>query len=78
MIALVQVLTKALTAALMNAAGDLFAQLFFEKNSIVDWKRVATFAFLVRSRPITYLSDEVKCKLFCHCSNAEVIVDPVL
>ena len=42
-------LTKALTAALMNAAGDLFAQLFVEKNSDVDWKRLGTFAFLVSS-----------------------------
>lgn len=46
-----QVLTKALTAALMNAAGDLFAQLFVEKKSDVDWKRLGTFAFLVRSWP---------------------------
>ena len=55
-----QVLTKAFTAALMNAGGDLFAQLMFEKKSEVDWKRLATFTFLVRPPPRSDLKPDLK------------------
>eukprot|EP00884_Botryococcus_braunii_P004181 jgi/Botrbrau1/13764/Bobra.0056s0020.1 len=40
------VATKAVTSAILNAAGDLIAQLLVEQRSSIDWKRLATFAFL--------------------------------
>jgi hypothetical protein len=40
------VLTKAWTAALLNALGDVLAQLYLEKNSKLDWKRLGIFTLL--------------------------------
>ncbi len=43
-----QVLTKAWTAALLNAVGDILAQVAVERNERLDLKRLGTFSFLVR------------------------------
>ena len=43
-----QVLTKAATAAVLNAGGDVFSQLYIEKTSRFDWKRLGVFTLLVR------------------------------
>lgn len=40
------VTTKASTAALLNALGDLIAQKYVEQSSAVDWKRTGMFTFL--------------------------------
>lgn len=45
----IQLLTKALTAGILNALGDGVAQKFVEKNDKLDLKRLSIFAFLVRS-----------------------------
>ena len=42
------VATKAVTAALLNALGDVIAQAAFEKgDSPFNWRRLGVFAFLV-------------------------------
>ncbi len=43
-----QVVTKAATAAVLNAGGDIFSQVFIEKTSQFDWKRLGVFTVLVR------------------------------
>jgi hypothetical protein len=43
-----QVLTKAWTAALLNAVGDILAQTAVERNERLDLKRLGIFSFLVR------------------------------
>ena len=43
-----QIATKASTSALLNAAGDVLSQLFFEEGEAFNWKRTLTFGFLVR------------------------------
>ncbi len=48
-----QVLTKAWTAALLNAVGDILAQTAVERNERLDLKRLGIFSFLVR-RPRSY------------------------
>ncbi|KAK9818021.1 hypothetical protein WJX72_005807 [[Myrmecia] bisecta] len=40
------VLTKAVTAGLLNGLGDVFSQKYVEKNSTVDLKRTGIFTFL--------------------------------
>lgn len=44
----VQVATKAITSAVLNAAGDALSQKYCEGSSSIDWKRLGTFTFLVR------------------------------
>lgn len=45
----VQVFTKAWSAALLNALGDVISQVYIEKHSFsnLDWKRLGIFTFLV-------------------------------
>ena len=43
----VQVLTKAWSAALLNAIGDILAQKVVDKNDKLDMKRLGIFTFLV-------------------------------
>ncbi len=45
--ATLQILTKSLTAAVLNAIGDLIAQLAVEKKEKLDWARFIRFAGLV-------------------------------
>ena len=47
--AALQVLTKAWTAALLNAVGDILAQKVIEKEEHLDLKRLCIFSFLVSS-----------------------------
>ena len=42
-----QVFTKAWSAALLNAVGDILAQLVVDKNDRLDLKRLGIFTFLV-------------------------------
>ncbi len=42
-----QVLTKAWSAALLNALGDILAQKIVDKNEHLDMKRLGIFTFLV-------------------------------
>lgn len=42
-----QIATKTTTSALLNAAGDVLSQLFFEEGEGFNWKRTLTFGFLV-------------------------------
>ena len=42
-----QVLTKAWSAALLNAIGDILAQKVVDKNDKLDMKRLGIFTFLV-------------------------------
>jgi len=51
------VLTKAATAAVLNAGGDVFSQLYIEKTSKFDWKRLGVFTLLVRPvvSPLCYV-----------------------
>ena len=42
-----QVGTKTVTSAILNAAGDVISQKYFEGNDKLDWKRTGIFAFLV-------------------------------
>lgn len=44
-----QVFTKAWSAALLNALGDILAQLVVDKKDKLDWKRLGIFTFLVQS-----------------------------
>ena len=44
---LAQVLTKAWSAALLNALGDILAQKVVDKNEQLDLKRLGIFTFLV-------------------------------
>ncbi len=44
---MVQVLTKAWTAALLNALGDILAQKVVDKNEHLDMKRLGIFTLLV-------------------------------
>ncbi len=43
-----QVFTKAWTAGLLNAVGDILAQKVVEKQEHLDLKRLGIFSFLVR------------------------------
>lgn len=45
-----QVFTKAWSAALLNALGDVLAQLVVDKNEKLDWKRLGIFTILVLFR----------------------------
>ena len=45
-----QVLTKAWSAALLNALGDILAQKVVDKNEKLDMKRLGIFTFLVFPR----------------------------
>ena len=42
-----QVFTKAWSAALLNALGDILAQKVVDKNDKLDFKRLGIFTFLV-------------------------------
>ncbi len=44
-----QIFTKAWSAALLNALGDVLSQVFIEGHSFskLDWKRLGIFTFLV-------------------------------
>ena len=44
-----QVLTKAWSAALLNALGDVLAQKVVDKNDTLDYKRLGIFTILVSS-----------------------------
>lgn len=46
MLCCLQILTKAITAALISAFGNLMCQLFVEKKQSVDWQRLAIFTTL--------------------------------
>ena len=46
-----QVFTKAWSAALLNALGDILAQKVVDKNDKLDFKRLGIFTFLV-SNPL--------------------------
>ena len=43
-----QVWTKAWSAALLNALGDILAQLVVDKNEKLDYKRLGIFTILVQ------------------------------
>jgi hypothetical protein len=43
-----QVFTKAWSAALLNALGDVLAQKTVDKNDTLDYKRLGIFTLLVR------------------------------
>ena len=45
-----QVFTKAWSAALLNAIGDVLAQKLVDKNERLDKKRLAIFTILVRAQ----------------------------
>lgn len=44
-----QVLTKAITCALLNGLGDLICQLLVENKKDIDWTRTGKFTFMVRA-----------------------------
>ena len=44
-----QVLTKSVTAAVLNAVGDVLAQKWIDGSAQLDWKRLGKFTFLVRA-----------------------------
>lgn len=58
--------TKAWSAALLNAIGDIISQVFIEKHpfSKVDWKRLGIFTFLVWL-PCMPGSSVCLCQLLC-------------
>ncbi len=42
-----QLITKAVSAAVLNGLGDIIAQLGFEKGHDFDWRRLGVFTLLV-------------------------------
>ena len=47
-------LTKAWSAALLNALGDILAQKLVDKNENLDLKRLGIFTFLVTTFPLVH------------------------
>ena len=47
-----QVFTKAWSAALLNALGDVLAQKIVDKNDTLNYKRLGIFTLLVRLYPL--------------------------
>lgn len=63
---LLQLLTKACTAGILNALGDGIAQKFVEKNDSFDLKRLGIFAFLVSDQSRVEVVADTYCSL-CFC-----------
>ena len=69
-----QVLTKAWSAALLNALGDILAQKIVDKNEHLDMKRLGIFTFLVTTP--TSLCSQCLSEASCECAKcADSAVD---
>ena len=69
-----QVLTKAWSAALLNALGDILAQKIVDKNEHLDMKRLGIFTFLVIT-PATPFAVTACIRPFVRCVCADSAVD---